>query len=94
MSLYKRPDSEVWYANLKRPDGRGRIRVTTGEADRAAAQRVHNQLQIDLWRDIPATKGKTWGDAVMAWTRAAPRSQSELLSLAKFGRDNNRKRDA
>lgn len=84
MSLYKR--GSIWWANLTRPDKRGRVRVSTGETDRAAAQKRHNELQVELWQEVPATRGRTWGDAVDAWTSAMPRSDSELLSLAKFAR--------
>lgn len=84
MSIYRRKDSKVWYASLKRHDGSRGVRVSTGETDRTAAQRRANELQIQYWESTPQTSERTWGEAVIAWTKAAPRSQSELYSLRKF----------
>lgn len=84
MSLYKREGSEVWWVNIRHA-GR-RVRRSTGTPDRAEAQRVHNEVQIELWTLVPNTSEHTWGDAVELWTAAETRSDSELLSLAKFGK--------
>lgn len=86
MSLYKQPGSEVWWANISVP-GHGRLRESTGERDRAAAQRVHDERKAALWKLDPALKGKTWGKAVQKWVAVEYRSDSEILSLAKFGRN-------
>lgn len=83
MSLYKQPGSEVWWASISVP-GHPRLRRSTGEVDRIPAQRVHDELKAGLWKADPALKGKTWGKAVSAWISAEDRSDSELLSLAKF----------
>lgn len=85
MSLYKQKGSEVWWANISLP-GHPRLRQSTGEYDRPAAQRIHDELKASLWRVEPALKGKTWGNAVAKWLNAAPRSEPELLSLSKFCR--------
>lgn len=85
MSLYKQKGSEVWWANISLP-GHPRLRQSTGEYDRAAAQRVHDEFKASLWKVEPALRGKTWGNAVAKWINAAPRSEPELLSLAKFCR--------
>lgn len=85
MSLYKQKDSEVWWVNISLP-GHPRLRQSTGEYDRPAAQRVHDEIKAGLWKIEPALKGKTWGAAVTKWLNAAPRSEPELLSLAKFSR--------
>ena len=85
MSLYKQKGSEVWWANISLP-GHPRLRQSTGEYDRPAAQRIHDELKAGLWKIEPALKGKTWGNAVAKWLNAAPRSEPELLSLAKFSR--------
>lgn len=84
MSLYKQPGSEVWWINLSH--GGERIRRTSGETDRAEAQRKHDELKAELWRTAPLLRGRTWGMAVIHWAGLKPRSESELLSLAKFGR--------
>lgn len=85
MSLYKQKNSQVWWSNLRHNGAR--VRQSTGETDRAAAQRRENQFQVALWALPSNAQGRTWGEAVIAWTSIEPRSDSELLSLAKFGRN-------
>lgn len=84
MSLYKQKGSTVWWVNIRHA-GR-RVRRSTGTPDRAAAQLAHNEIQMELWALVPNTSEHTWGDAVELWTMAETRSDSELLSLAKFGK--------
>jgi integrase len=84
VSLYKQKGSEVWWVDLRHA-GR-RVRRSTGETDRSEAQKRHNKIQIELWQHVPDTKNYTWGQAVAAWLEVEERSESELLSLAKFGR--------
>ncbi len=69
--------------SLSFPD-RPRIRRSTGETDKTAAQRVHDAAKAGAW--IDTSTGGMWSDAVTAWKREARRSDSELLSLAKFHR--------
>jgi integrase len=83
MSLYKIPDSDVWWASIS-INGE-RIRFSTGEYDPKAAQKVHDQRKAKH-HDAPKLKGKTWGKAVLEWADAQDRSDSDLQSLAKFGR--------
>lgn len=85
MSLYKRPDSEVWWLNISHPV-HPRLRESTGTTDRQEAQRIHDEKKAQLW-SIPVVKGgpRRWGDAVNAWLDIEDRSESELLSLRKFG---------
>jgi len=83
MSLYKQKGSEIWWTLVYH---NGRVRRSTGTTDRAEAQRFENKLKVELDQSNPKIKGKTWGDAVGLWLDAEPRSRSELLSLAKFGR--------
>lgn len=83
MSLYKQPNSEVWWYNLSHAGER--VRKSTGEVDQRKAQRVHDEARAELW-NRPTLKGRTWGGAVLLWCAASPRSDSELLSLAKFAR--------
>lgn len=81
MSLYKLADSDVWWASVT-VNGE-RVRFSTGEYDRAAAQKIHDQRKAKQ-HDQPKLKGKKWSDAVMKWAEAETRSQSDLLSLRKF----------
>ena len=85
MSLYKQPGSQVWWADISHPT-HPRLRVSTGSTDRLEAQKVHDQLKADLWKRAPKLAGNTWGKAVTAWLEIEDRSESELLSLRKFGR--------
>ena len=84
MSLYKQAGSEVWWVDLRHA-GR-RVRRSTGETDRGKAQKRHNEIQIELWQEVTNTREYTWGQAVAAWLEVEERSESELLSLVKFGR--------
>jgi integrase len=86
MPLYKREGSEVWWVSISEP-GQPRVRRSTGTTDRAAAEKREREIQIEVWtaRPDPAA-GYTWGQAVIAWLNVETRSDSELLSLAKFGR--------
>lgn len=84
MSLYKQLGSEVWWINLSH-NGQ-RVRRSSGEVDRAEAQRRHDELKAELWQTTPKLQGRTWGMAVIHWTSLQPRSESELLSLAKFAK--------
>lgn len=83
MSLYRRPGSSLWWVNISHA-GR-RLRESTGTADRKEAQRIHDELKARLWKTTPKLRGYTWGKAVDLWCEHAPRSDSELLSLRKFG---------
>lgn len=85
MSLYKVPGSDVWHASISIP-GRPRLRCTTGQVDRVAAQKAHDGLKAEAWKLPPVLKGWTWGKAVDLWCKAEERSESELLSLRKLGK--------
>lgn len=84
MSLYKRKDSDIWWVNIRHA-GR-RVRRSTGTADRAAAQKLHNQIQVELWALVPIVDERIWSDAVDLWTQAKPRSDQEIYSLLKFSK--------
>lgn len=84
MSLYKRPESEIWWVSISVPNA-PRLRETTGTTDRQEAQRIHDRLKAEAW-DRPKLSGHTWGQAVLHWSTKETRSESELLSLAKFAR--------
>lgn len=84
MSLYKRPNSNVWWTNISHPE-HPRVRRSTGTTDRVEAQRIHDEIKAELWRTPVTPKTITWGSAVNAWLDIEDRSESELLSLRKFG---------
>lgn len=84
MSLYRRPDSEIWWADIRHA-GR-RVRRSTGQVDRAAAKKVHDAFHLELLQLVPVVNGRTWGEAVDLWLTAEERSDSEIQSLAKFAR--------
>ncbi len=83
MSLYQPKDSTVWWASITLNGER--VRFSTGEYDRQAALKVHDQRRA-AQHDQPKLKGTTWGSAVMKWVGAETRSDSDIQSLAKFGR--------
>lgn len=58
MSLYKQRGSEVWWLNISHP-GHSRVRESTGEHDRDAAQKVHDERKAALWKIDPTLKGRT-----------------------------------
>jgi hypothetical protein len=84
MFLYKQKGSDIWWVSLSHPD-LARVRRSTGTTDRREAQRIHDEWKAQLRRE-PPIKGRTWGDAVIAWATKAPRSKSDLQSMAKFGK--------
>lgn len=89
MSLYKR--GEVWWTLIYHEAAPGgRLRESTRATDEAAAQRYENKRRVELDElalKAPKLKGKTWGMACELWLDAEERSDSELLSLAKFARN-------
>lgn len=85
MPLYKQKNSDIWWVSISVP-GHSRLRRSTGETDRLQAQRIYDETKAGLWKVDPALKGRTWGKAVSAWVDAEERSDSELLSLAKFAK--------
>ena len=85
MSLYKRKDSSFWWVDISHP-GLPRVREPTGTDNRQEAQRIHDEIKSGLWKRPRALSGNTWSRAVIHWCTQTDRSESELLSLAKFGR--------
>lgn len=84
MSLYKQDGSDIWWARFT-VKGHPRVRRSTGETSRPAAQRVHDGFKAALWQVAPALSGKTWGNAVLKWVEHKPRSSAELASVLYFG---------
>lgn len=85
MALYRRKDSDVWWADISHPN-HPRVRESMGTTDRAEAQRAHDELKAALWARAPKHEERQWSDAVAAWKAIEQRSESELLSLGKLGR--------
>lgn len=81
MSLYKDPKSGCWYASISLPD-KPRIRRSTGTADKAQAQRIHDEWRADAWRDRPS--GRTWQDAAAAWLTAGERGDSDRYLIRAY----------
>lgn len=66
MSLYKR--GGVWWIRFTTPAGE-RVRRTTGTADKARAQELHDRVKAESWR-VQALGDKpkhTWDDAGYKW---------------------------
>lgn len=82
--LYQREEGGVWYVNIHHAGHR--VRRSTGHHDQAKAQAVHNQILLELLQYVPVLNERSWGEAVMEWAKAKPRSESDLLSLKKFAR--------
>ena len=68
MSLYKRPDSRIWWAAISLPDG-GRVCRSSGTANRKEAQEWLDHVRADLWRvhRLGERATYTWQDAVVRW---------------------------
>ena len=68
MSLYKRPDSRIWWAAITLPDG-GRVCRSSGTANRKEAREWLDHVRADLWRvhRLGERAIYTWQDAVVRW---------------------------
>lgn len=82
--LYQREEGGIWYVNIRHAGHR--VRRSTGEHDRAKAQAIYNQIYVELVQSVPVLDEHSWGEAVLEWAKARPRSESDLLSLKKFAR--------
>lgn len=49
MSIYKRPDSTIWWMDFTGADGK-RVKRSTGTSDRQKAQELHDKLKAETWR--------------------------------------------
>lgn len=80
MSLYR--VGRVWYVDITGPDG-GRIRRSTGTADRKAAQEYHDRHKAELWRQARLGEPApiAWGEAQALWLKEAPRDLSDRYRL-------------
>jgi len=85
MSLYKRPDSRIWWAAIRLPDG-SRVCRSSGTANRQEAQEWLDHVRADLWRvhrlgERPKHK---WQDAVVRWCSEKADKATVLEDRAKF----------
>lgn len=65
MSLYKR--GGVWWLDLADPLTGKRVRESTGESQRASAQRVHDRFKAGLWER--RRSGGTFHGALDSWAK-------------------------
>lgn len=77
MSLYKR--GGVWWVYIVH--GGIRYRRSTGESQRARAQRIHDELKADLWR---RRRGESLHGALEAW--AKDKGEPDRYRVAKLKR--------
>lgn len=64
MSIYKR--GGVWWLYVTDPITRRRVRESTGERERARAQRIHDEFKAALWR---RRRGESLHAALDAWAK-------------------------
>ena len=89
MSLYKPPNSSYWYIRIKRA-GIPTVRRSTGTADRAEAQRIHDEVGAEVWAiadAVAAAQANQTGifhGAVLTWCSVPRRSGSDISSMKKF----------
>ena len=83
MSLYKQEGSDIWWASVT-VNGE-RIRRSTGEYAKAAAQKFHDKLKAKR-HDAPKLRGKTFGSAVMRWVHVKSPSEEEVASMLHFSK--------
>lgn len=84
MSLKKR--GETWFCDLVH--GQQRIRRSLETSDKKEAQRRHDELKAELWKQKRTVNVKTWQDACIAWLKVAERSESERYSLRALAYDD------
>lgn len=69
-----------------------RIKRSLHTTDRKEAQRRHDEIKAELWRQ-PKFTGKTWNDALIKWLKAKPRGHSDQYALRAFPYQNRDLRD-
>ena len=82
MSLYRR--GSIWWIELSSKSGR--IRESSGTADKKAAQEFHEKRKGEVWRQdrLGEAAPVTWGQAVATWLKVKPRSLSDRYMLGSF----------
>jgi integrase len=82
MSLYRR--GRIWWIELSAKSGR--VRESSGTADKREAQEYHEKRKGEIWRQdkLGESPPVTWGEAVVKWLEIRPRSLPERYLLASF----------
>ena len=85
MSLYKRPNSRHWWAKIPLPDG-GRVRRSSGTANRKEAQEWLDRTRAELWRvhRLGERPKNTWEDAVVRWCEEKAEKATAHEDRVKF----------
>ena len=85
MSLYKRPNSRYWWAKIPLPDG-GRVRRSSGTANRKEAQEWLDRTRAELWRvhRLGERPKNTWEDAVVRWCEEKAEKATAHEDRVKF----------
>lgn len=78
MSLYKR--GNVWWVYIVH--GGRRHRLSSGEREKAAAQRFHDELKAELWKRRRG--GGTFHGALKAWARGLPKDNPDGYRVTKL----------
>lgn len=81
MSLYQREKGGVWYVYIVPPRGGARYRRSTGTSEKPAAQRIHDELKAELWKE---QRGGTLHATLDAWARN--KGASDRYHVAKLKR--------
>jgi integrase len=74
MGLCKR--GNVWWIRISH--GGRRVQESTGTSDKLAAQRLHDKIKADLWKDdyLNEKPEKTWMEAVTRWLAESQHKRS------------------
>lgn len=85
MSLYKRPDSRIWWAAIRLPDG-SRVCRSSGTAKRKEAQEWLDRLRSELWRvhRLGERPSYTWQQAVVRWCEEKAHKATATEDRRKF----------
>jgi len=84
MSLYKDVSKGPhWYASIS-IKGRSRIRRSTGTADKAEAQRIHDEWKAAAWQSPAPSNGKTWQHAAASWLTSEERGRTDRYFVRAF----------
>jgi integrase len=83
VSLYR--VGKIWYVDLAGHEGR--VRESTGTADKAEAQAFHEKRRSELWRQVRLGEKPpvAWGEAVAAWLAVKARGRQDRYRLKAIG---------
>ena len=81
MSLSRR--GSAWWIDFVTPTGE-RIRRSTGTANKALAQELHDRLKAESWRiaKLGDRPQRTWNDAVVRWLKEASHKATVKMDTA------------